>query len=246
MKKLNLVPHARLVAMVCALIFCMAVVASAASVVAAPIAKIPVPVPTQVGDPPGQPSLPDPIDTLKSDTLDPAVTASYTVTVADPLGTADTLVAWAEGLKGWFTYRGNYSVSVRVPTAKLKQFTDRLGRLGTIVDRNVQSEGVVAQLDMQQVQLDSKRKLLQSYFDILAQSGPSTVTRVENEILNLVSEIENLAAQSRQLLHRSRFAEVTVSFQIADRRPPSAPQGAFPWVDQLGVDALMEDFDHAH
>jgi hypothetical protein len=173
--------------------------------------------------------------------------ATLTVKVTDPAAAADTLVAKAEALGGYFSARSDDSVRLRVPTSKLEALLAAIAPLGVVVAREQAADDVSQRRQELRTLLGSYEEVLARYFAVIKSATPDSVVTVEREMTRLVQSIESTKGELTLLEHRVRMADVQVSFAFRDRRPPARDgSSSFPWLNTVNVADLIEEFARAN
>lgn len=173
-----------------------------------------------------------------------AVTFFAVLQVEEPDKTAEILVARAEVLGGWFTRRAKTSLELRLPTSKADSFIQGLDSLGVLVDRNLTTRNLEGERDELASRLRARKAMLQDYYAMLKESGDSTIFTIQNEIVNLQTEIEQTQGQIVKLEDQMAFAQVTVSFRFQERTAPlTSGASRFKWLNRLDLPSLMNRFE---
>jgi hypothetical protein len=158
---------------------------------------------------------------------------------------ADSVIAAAEKLDGYFIDRTDGMVRLKVPADSVKRLLAEVEPLGVVLERQQQAQDLGDVMDERRTRLSSKQEVLQRYFAVLAVAGPSAVVEVEQEMTNLVGEIESLKGSLQMYEHELRFAEVEVSFQFRERRPPVKDgSSSFRWLNSMNLADLISEFSH--
>lgn len=176
-----------------------------------------------------------------------AVTFSAVLQVEEPDKAADALVEKAEALGGWFLRRSKGSLELRIPSALADNFIQGLDSLGILLDRNLHTENLEGEKEDLQSRLKARRAVLSDYYAMLKESGDSTIFTIQNEIINLQSEIDQTTGRIQKIEDRMALAQLTVSFTFQQRGAPlTTGQSRFPWLNRLELPALMERFDYEY
>jgi hypothetical protein len=174
-----------------------------------------------------------------------AIGAGLVLKVTDRSQAADTLIARAEELGGYFSSRRDDLVVLRVPTAALAKLIAAVEPLGQIVQRTHEARDVTFELDVKRTLLASREGVLTRYFEVLGDAGPSAVVTVERQMTQLIQEIEQLRGALQLLEHNIAYAEVTVSFQFRERQAPGRDgRSSFAWLNTMNLVDLIEEFRH--
>ena len=172
-----------------------------------------------------------------------AVAASMVVKVADRSQAADALIARAEELGGYFSSRRDDAVTLRVPTAALPALVKAAELLGDVLH----ARDITFDLEQKRTLLASREAVLARYFKVLGEAGPSAVVTVERQMTQLIVDIESLRGALQLLEHNMAFAELAVSFQFRERRPPARDgSSSFAWLNTMNLVDLLGDFRDDH
>ena len=176
-----------------------------------------------------------------------AITFFCVLQVEESEKAARDLIAMADSLGGWFMRRSKSDLEFRVPSARADSFIAGLARLGVMMDRNLSTESLEAERGELTSRLKARRGMLQDYYAVLKESGDSTVFTIQNEIVNLQTEIEQTAGQIQKLEDRMAYARVTVAFRFFERAAPlTTAESRFGWLNRLDLPSLMKRFPYAN
>ncbi len=171
--------------------------------------------------------------------------AVLTVKVLDRTKVADAISAKADELGGYFTARSDDAVDLRIPQAKLADLDAFVVSQGVLVNRQITTHDLGAQVENNRAIIAAREQLLQRYVDALAKASTEGVVSIEREATRLVQEIESMKGALRLAEHQLAFARVTVSFQIKDRATPTRDgRSSFRWINTVNLADLIEAFQH--
>lgn len=172
-----------------------------------------------------------------------AVQIQLVVKVSDRDLAAESLVASAERLKGYFTRKARNAVVLRVPAAGLPTLLAEAAAQGQVIDRQLRREDLGTALLQKEAALKAKTEVQGQYLALLEQADADGALTVERELVQLVAEMETLNGQIRHLRHRVAFASVEVRFDYRDR-PAPVPDGSssFAWLNTMNLSDLFEEF----
>jgi len=174
-----------------------------------------------------------------------AITTSLVLNVADRVAAADALTARAEALGGYFSLRREDAVVLRVPNEALTALLAETQALGQVLQRNHNARDVTFELEEKRTLLASREAVLKRYFEVLGDAGPQAVVTVERQMTQLIADIETLKGALLLLEHNMAYAEVAVSFQFRERRPPERDgTSSFAWLNSVNLVDLIGEFRH--
>lgn len=176
-----------------------------------------------------------------------AVVATMVLKVTRREEAADTMVALATTMGGYFAERSDQRLRLKIPADSSRAFLDAAEAQGVVVDRSFASTGLSEQIADNTARLAAREDVLKRYFSVLETAGPASVVTVEREIVRLVSEIEQYKGRLRALEHRADFADITLDFQFRDRAAPSrGGSSSFQWLNSLNLADLIDDFHYGY
>lgn len=153
------------------------------------------------------------------------------------------LMAWVDSQGGWLSVWETHRVVLRVPHERLPALMDSLSAWGELQDYRHQSQDLTPEVHELERLIQSKRAMLDQYFELVKSTDYTRVQVVEREVVSLVADIEGLEGRLQQLRFELNRAEVSVFFQLRERRlPTSSAQTPFAWLNQLDLNPLQEAF----
>lgn len=173
-----------------------------------------------------------------------AVGSSLTIQVADRDATASKLIARAEALGGYFSVVTNEVLTLKVPTDKATELIAYAKDNWKPLEESYRSEAVLGAMDQLRARLKAKQELLERFEKLLAAADARDIVEVESAAAHLIREIEVLKGQLRAMQHRLDYATVVFNFRLLERqRPRDDGRSPFAWLNGLGLDALLEEFE---
>lgn len=173
-----------------------------------------------------------------------AVGSSLTLQVSDRDTTTTKLIQQAESLGGYFSVVTNESLTLKVPADKAAELTAFVKANWKPVEESYRSEEVLGSMDQLRARLKAKQELLNRFEELLATADANDIVEVEAAATRLIHEIEVLKGQLRALQHRLDYATVVLNFRLLERqRPRDDGRSPFAWLNGLGLDALLREFE---
>ncbi len=112
------------------------------------------------------------------------------------------------------------------------------------MEETYRSDDVADSLDQLRAELKAKLELYAQLEKLLAAADAAGILEVEAAAARLIREIEVLKGRLRVLQHRVDFATVRINFRLLERqRPKDDAQSTFPWLNTLGLSALLRGFE---
>lgn len=163
----------------------------------------------------------------------------------------DAVVTLAETLGGHLAGRDDGRVVVKIPSRRFREAMSQVDAEFEVERRNVRAEDVTSEFKDLEVRLDNLRATRKRLEQLLEKTGSLADTlTVEKELERVASEIDRIQGRIRFLRSHTSFSTLTVA--VAERAKstpvvvatnPPAPRRdlaiPLPWVDRLGVDALV-------
>ena len=167
------------------------------------------------------------------DTLHLSVDAG--IMVFDRVAASDALARWAEDHGGYFTWKSEESVRLRVPDEAVEGFRDVLDDSAEAVLRYDQStQDMREQLLLSRSALEAREEVLAKNLEYLSSSDVEGTLELEKEIRRLMSEIDGYRGTLRRLEHDRAMATIQVALSFQQSTVPGSRPSSFPWIG--GVD----------
>jgi len=177
-------------------------------------------------------------------TPDLAIGSSLTIQVPDRDASAARLIARAEALGGYFSTVTNDTLTLKVPSGKANELIAYVKANWKPVQESYRSEALQGSIDQLQARLKAKQELYARYAKLLAEAEARDIVEVEAAATQLIREIELLKGQLRALQHRLDYASVVLNFRLLERqRPGDAGSSPFAWLNTLGLESLLREFE---
>jgi hypothetical protein len=144
-------------------------------------------------------------------------TSSMTVRVADPYAAARDAVRLAESTGGYLESEQSgddrTSVTLRVPPEDFTKTADALARLGTVTERQVQTEDVTTDVADVEGRLKAQRASTARVRALLGRATSiSEITTLEAELNEREADLESLESRRRALAGQTSYASLTATF----------------------------------
>ncbi|HUN80120.1 MAG TPA: DUF4349 domain-containing protein, partial [Phycisphaerae bacterium] len=168
-------------------------------------------------------------------------TANFCCVVKDVDVAVTTMQKVAEELGGYLVELRETSVTIRVPSPRFRDATDRVERLGQVSRRDIRADDVTDEY----VDLDARlknAKAMRERLQALRSKADDikAALEVEKEIARVSEEIERLQGKIELLKNRIAFSTITVSFErVVHVDPPSQITTLpFAWLTELNPNRL--------
>ena len=175
------------------------------------------------------------------------ITASMILKVDNKDETAKSIIDSLNVQGGYYSLFTDTTLQLNIPTSKMESFIQECTQKGVVASRTFQSHSLGQELAEVYGKLKSREELLSKYFQVLQESKADSVTTVEREVINLISEIEDLKARKSSTEFRAEYSALQIDFQFKDRRQPIATgDSSFDWLNTLNVQDLVDGFEDNH
>ncbi len=155
----------------------------------------------------------------------------------------DAAIELTEELGGYVAELTSRKLTLRVPSESFRDAMDALSELGDVLDSAWQAHDVAEEYRDLQVRLQNALDVR----DRLAQLLDETETieealRIEEELQRVIAEIEEIRSELEFLEHRTAYSTIEVEFRAieVEELPDDRVQLPFRWLDDLGIESLLE------
>jgi len=153
------------------------------------------------------------------------------------------IIDMAESKGGYFTNFTEYSIFLRLPTEALQEFQSVLGSLATIEQKGFESTDKSTEKEKLDSQIQSRKKLLATYMDLVKNAPFAELQSVEREMVSLNAQIERLQGRLQAIEKRAALAGVAIHAPLAPiHRPIKQINSPFVWINSTNLNSLREDF----
>ncbi len=173
-----------------------------------------------------------------------AINASLTIQVPDRDKAAAALIGKTEALGGYFSSFNNDTVTLKVPGDKSRALIDYVKADWTPVQENYRAEDLATTIGQTRARLKAKQELYGRMEKLLVAAEAGDIVTVEAAATKQIEEIEALQGRLRALQHRVDYSTVTINFRLLERqRPPAEGASPFEWLNTLGLENLLREFE---
>jgi len=154
------------------------------------------------------------------------------------------IIETAESKGGYFTNFTERSISLRLPVQALQEFQSVVGNLAVIEDKGFESTDKSTEFEKLKLQIQSRKKLLATYMDLVKNAPFAELQSVEREMVSLNAQIENLQGRLQAIEKRAALASVAIYSQplVPTHRPIKQTTSPFAWINSTNLNSLREDF----
>lgn len=173
-------------------------------------------------------------------------TARFELLVANVATSIERLLARVEEAGGYLEKRENAAVTVRVPAADFEEITDELRTYGRVVQENTRAQDVTKRYYALKIRIENAAAARERLLTLLEKAEKvEDAIKIEQELRRLTEEIELLEGELKLLSEQIALSTIEVHFRT-NAPPPRAvrlrTRSRFPWVNQIGVEHVLENF----
>lgn len=171
-----------------------------------------------------------------------AIRVTLQVVSSDPEQTSLDIADWADRSGGYYTYRSDDQVIVRIPP-------DLVPALRSLVEES--DDSLVAynpaatdhgeEIRRISAAINSRNESLTRILIYLESSDVAATLEFERELRSLLQEIEYHTGRARRLQNEIAFADVTVNLSSRQRSIPERRPSNFPWVTTVDLYRFLEE-----
>jgi len=168
-------------------------------------------------------------------------TGAFRVVVPDVEHALAATKDLSEQMDGYMQQMTSARIVIRVPAEKFNQAVDELGKLGTVVDKNIAARDVTEQYVDLEIRLDNAKVLREKLIALLDRAKTvKEALEVERELARVRTEIERLEGQLNSLSSQIAYATITVHFSPTEQAPEELKvRLPFWWLYELGLNNLV-------
>jgi hypothetical protein len=164
---------------------------------------------------------------------------SMCIAVQNISAALESLKSMIANLKGYMQSMEGNTITVRIPSSRLNEAFDQLGKLGEITSRTIKGTDVTEEmmdLDIRQRTTEETRNRLA---ELLKKSDKvEELLKVEKEMQRVVGELELIKGRIKYLSHAVAYSTLTVALNSPVAQTERQEITPFPWVRKLGSDIL--------
>jgi hypothetical protein len=162
------------------------------------------------------------------------------ILVFDRSTASDDLSVWAEQNGGYFTWKSEESIRIRIPDEKVIPFRAYLENVSDVVIQYDQSaQDLRETLMSSRSALEAREEILIKNLSYLSTSDVEGTLELEREIRRLMAEIDSYRGLLRRLEHDRSMAVIEVSLSFRQQTIPDSLPSNFAWINSLDFYSFM-------
>jgi Zn-dependent oligopeptidase len=169
---------------------------------------------------------------------------SFSIKTANVDSVFQKAIQAAEAKGGYFTNYNSYSLSLRLPVSELQEFQKTIESLTEIINKDFSSSDKTAELEKLNMQIQSRKKLMDTYLGLVKNAPFSELQSVEREMVSLNAQIENLQGRKLAIEKKAELASITInaSEMVVPVARNSSYNSPFLWINSTNLSSLRGDF----
>jgi len=162
------------------------------------------------------------------------ISIDSTLMASDPDDLARTLATWAEERGGYFTSLSTDQVILRFPWKNALGFRSYLNEISDdLFSYNSNSFDLRESILTSQSGIEARTEILEKNMELVNGADFGGTLYLEQEILRLMSEIEQLKGQLRKAQNDRRMAQAVIQINFQSHSLPLNIPSSFDWINSL-------------
>ena len=165
-----------------------------------------------------------------------------TILVADVDRAVDSLARWAEEAGGYLLYKSSDVVIFRFPHTEvgvLRGFLQDISE--TVVELSLQAQDLRESILGIQSGIQSREEILQQNLQYIDRTDVGGTLAIEKEVMQLLTEIEQLKGRLRKLTVDRAYALSQVNLRILGQSLPTDIPSSFGWINTIDFYAFVDE-----
>jgi hypothetical protein len=165
-----------------------------------------------------------------------------TILVADVDRAVDSLARWAEEAGGYLLYKSSDVVIFRFPhteAGSLRGFLEDMSE--TVVELSLQAQDLRESILGIQSGIQSREEILQQNLQYIDRTDVEGTLAIEKEVMQLLTEIEQLKGKLRKLTVDRAYALAQVNLRILGQSLPTDIPSSFGWINTIDFYTFVDE-----
>ena len=165
-----------------------------------------------------------------------------TILVADVDRAIDGLAQWAEEAGGYLLYKSSDRVIFRFPYTEVGRLRDFLENIAdTLVELSLEAQDLRESILGIQSGIRSREEILEQNLRYIDQTDVEGTLAIEQEVMQLLTEIEQLKGKLRKLTVDRAYALAQVNLRILGQSLPTDIPSSFGWINTIDFYSFVEE-----
>jgi len=165
-----------------------------------------------------------------------------TILVADVDRAVDGLARWADEAGGYLLYKSSDQVIFRFPYTEVGRLRDFLENIAeTVVELSLEAQDLRESILGIQSGILSREEILEQNLRYIDQTDVEGTLAIEQEVMQLLTEIEQLKGKLRKLTVDRAYALAQVNLRILGQSLPTDIPSSFGWINTIDFYSFVEE-----
>lgn len=165
-----------------------------------------------------------------------AVSVTLQLIASDAESTSRFVAQWADAVSGYFTFRSEQQVLIRIPPGRVSELRRVVEELGdTVVSYNPSALDYREEIARNDAAIKSRTEALDRILIYLDEADVTATLSFERELRSLLQEIEYYTGQSRRIRNEVAFASATINLSSRQRTIPEQRPSTFGWINTVDL-----------
>ena len=159
---------------------------------------------------------------------------------------ADQLGDWADANGGYFTWKSDDAVVLRVPDDAVEDLRDYLGDIGDGILHYGRSEADLREQMMRaRSALEAREEILGKNRELLDSSDVEGTLELERELRRLMAEIDASRGLLVRLEHDAAMARIHIALSFRQQTVPVQRPSRFEWINHVDFYGFLDGYEMA-
>ena len=171
-----------------------------------------------------------------------AISVTFQLIASDSEMTSRSIADWADATGGYFTFRSEQQVLIRIPPGcvpELRKYIEELG--DTVVSYNPSALDYREEMARNNAAINSRTEALDRILIYLDEADIAATLSFERELRSLLQEIEYYTGQSRRIRNEVAFASATINLSSRQRTIPEQRPSTFEWINTVDLYRFLRE-----
>ena len=171
-----------------------------------------------------------------------AISVTFQLIASDSEMTSRSIAEWADAVGGYFTFRSEQQVLIRIPPGRVPELRKYIEELGdTVVSYNPSALDYREEMARNDAAINSRTEALDRILLYLDEADVTATLSFERELRSLLQEIEYYTGQSRRIRNEVAFASATINLSSRQRTIPEQRPSTFEWINTVDLYRFLRE-----
>ncbi|MCK4515012.1 MAG: DUF4349 domain-containing protein [Spirochaetaceae bacterium] len=171
-----------------------------------------------------------------------AISVTFQLIASDSEMTGRSIAEWADAVGGYFTFRSEQQVLIRIPPRRVPELRKYIEDLGdTVVSYNPSALDYREEMARNNAAINSRTEALDRILIYLDEADVTATLSFERELRSLLQEIEYYTGRSRRIRNEVAFASATINLSSRQRTIPEQRPSTFEWINTVDLYRFLRE-----